>query len=234
VSISIKQSSTCHAQNWWQWSVWLDAPAAELKAVDHVVYTLHPTFPDPVRIVRDRRSGFKLKSAGWGEFDLHLEIVFKDGKVRKRTHSLELADTGPGSKRRKAKRSAAREEMPIAYISSGSADAGIARRIGELLKSKGFRIALLEDSNLPADQAIDAALTAASLAVFVLSSQPSIWTQEEIKRAVGKGVPHIVPVVVGSGTQLPAALSEYEAIHLESPKDLGPLAASLADIAFKA
>jgi hypothetical protein len=56
-----------------------------------VVYTLHPTFPNPVQVMDNRRTGFKLESAGWGEFEIHLQIAHKNGEIRERKHWLKLA-----------------------------------------------------------------------------------------------------------------------------------------------
>jgi transcription initiation factor IIF auxiliary subunit len=40
-----------------------------------VTYTLDPTFVDPVRTVRDRRSKFRLKTQGWGVFPTDVKIA---------------------------------------------------------------------------------------------------------------------------------------------------------------
>jgi hypothetical protein len=232
--LSVKQDSKYEGRNWWKWSVWLEGPSEELKIVDHVVYTLHPTFPEPVRRISDRRSGFRLDSAGWGEFDLHLQIVYKDGKVRKRTHSVKLSD-GAGSQTELAGESAsgsANEGGPVAYISSGSADAGTARRLGELLQAKGVRIVSADEPGVPAQRAIDNAMGAASIAVFVLSSRPSLWANQEIERALSHKVRHIVPIIVGTDTELPPPLHDFQAIHVDSPKDVEPLAERLLATAF--
>lgn len=90
MTVRIRQETDYKGGNWWQWSIWLDGPRKELDAVDHVTYTLHPTFPTPVRRIAARRNGFRLDSAGWGEFEIYLDIAYKDGTTRKRTHYVKL------------------------------------------------------------------------------------------------------------------------------------------------
>ena len=65
----------------WRWSVWVEGPASELDRVKAVRYTLHPTFPDPVRIVTDRSSKFRLESSGWGEFSIMAQLTLTDDRV---------------------------------------------------------------------------------------------------------------------------------------------------------
>ncbi|MFG2502259.1 protein kinase [Streptomyces sp. NPDC048441] len=49
----------------------------DLDRVTKVVYHLHPTFPEPDRVVTDRTTEFELKMSAWGEFaltaDVHVE-----------------------------------------------------------------------------------------------------------------------------------------------------------------
>jgi hypothetical protein len=97
--VQIKQSAQSSDESWWNWSVWLEGTAAELNIVQFVVYTLHPTFADPVRVVTTRKNGFRLDSAGWGEFEIYIEIRRLDGKTVKRTHYLKLVEKESASKR---------------------------------------------------------------------------------------------------------------------------------------
>lgn len=65
-------------------------PKDALSQVNSVTYTLHETFPDPVRHVTDRESGFKLKSKGWGEFQVKVEIYLENREKLTEYHWLEL------------------------------------------------------------------------------------------------------------------------------------------------
>ena len=71
------------------WEIFL-MPKDALSQVDSVTYTLHETFPDPVRPVTDRESGFKLRSKGWGEFQVKVEIYLENREKLTKYHWLEL------------------------------------------------------------------------------------------------------------------------------------------------
>ncbi len=89
-AIKIEQSEKYEGQDWWSWSVWVDGPVRELNDIAHVEYTLHPTFPKPVRKVSTRRNNFKLSTAGWGVFTIYARVVKKDKTVLRLRHRLQL------------------------------------------------------------------------------------------------------------------------------------------------
>jgi transcription initiation factor IIF auxiliary subunit len=74
VTLRIAQDSKPKGRDWWEWSAWLEGTARELAAVEFVKWILHSTFPDPIRKVTDRRTKFKLRSGGWGEFTLRARV----------------------------------------------------------------------------------------------------------------------------------------------------------------
>ncbi len=90
MSLTIKQDFEYRRKDWWKWWVWIDGPADELDRIDHVVYTLHSTFPNPVRTVRERKSNFRLETAGWGVFTIYATAVGKDGSETELNHYLRL------------------------------------------------------------------------------------------------------------------------------------------------
>lgn len=90
VSLEIKQDFKYQGDDWWKWWIWVDGPDRELDQIDHVVYTLHRTFPDPVRKVKDRATKFRLDTAGWGVFRIFAKVVLRNGKSERLTHELEL------------------------------------------------------------------------------------------------------------------------------------------------
>ena len=53
-------------------------------------YTLHPTFPNPARVVCDRPSRFELAAQGWGTFTVGVKLMLKDCSVRQLTSPLEF------------------------------------------------------------------------------------------------------------------------------------------------
>ena len=75
--INLVHSSTKTGKERWDWSVWLEGAPAELDLVDRVVYRLHPTFPNPERVVSDRATQFLLQSSGWGEFMIYADVKRK-------------------------------------------------------------------------------------------------------------------------------------------------------------
>ena len=92
MSIQVKQSSTYVGDGRWKWAVWLTGEASELDAIDHVIYTLHSTFPNPLRESRARRSGFRLAASGWGEFTIFIEVVSRTGERQRLSHGLTLVE----------------------------------------------------------------------------------------------------------------------------------------------
>jgi transcription initiation factor IIF auxiliary subunit len=90
MSYRIAQSYEYKGEDWWEWCVWLEGAREDLDNVAYVQYTLHRTFPKPVRRVEDPAHNFRLCSSGWGTFPFHVLVVTKDGTEIRLTHELEL------------------------------------------------------------------------------------------------------------------------------------------------
>ncbi len=90
LNVSIKNRSKQIEPGWWEWGVYVDGPKNELDRIRCVEYTLHPTFPNPVRVVCDRPSRFELVARGWGAFTIGVKLMLKDGSVRQLAYSLEF------------------------------------------------------------------------------------------------------------------------------------------------
>lgn len=88
--MKIAQDQHYEGQDWWKWSVWIEAPEAELNEIEKVVWQLHPTFPNPVRECTNRGENFRLATAGWGTFRVHAEVFKTNGQRLKLSHELEL------------------------------------------------------------------------------------------------------------------------------------------------
>jgi hypothetical protein len=243
MTLRVKQESEARKTDWWSWSIWLEGDKKELDEVDHVVYTLHSTFPDPVRVVKDRRTGFKLQSVGWGEFEIYLRIVLKNGKSRTRKHWLALSQQ-PVRQRAAPSKFAATDQSssrdpptsneseqiarpPVAFISSSAADSALAREVSALLETRGFKVVSSGHGKpgVPWSVSLDDMLRSANAAVFLLSGRPSLWTYNEIEHVLAHEIPHIVPVLIGSDAEVPPRLESFTAIHLDS----GANAANLAE-----
>jgi transcription initiation factor IIF auxiliary subunit len=79
-----------HEMDWYEWCVFVEGPSDLLELIAFVEYTLHPTFPDPVRICVDRDHRFALLSAGWGGFGISIAVSWIDGSVTRHRFFLEL------------------------------------------------------------------------------------------------------------------------------------------------
>jgi transcription initiation factor IIF auxiliary subunit len=79
----------------WDWTVFIVADDETLDEIKCVEYTLHPTFPDPIRMICNRGSasgkGFFLNSNGWGTFSIGVKVVFKDGDIKYLKHKLSFS-----------------------------------------------------------------------------------------------------------------------------------------------
>ncbi|MGO9093906.1 MAG: pYEATS domain-containing protein [Bryobacteraceae bacterium] len=74
----------------YQWTIFLSEDQRTLDRINCVEYTLHPTFPNPVRRVCGAAGGFPLTAEGWGEFPLTVKIEWKDGHATRQQYSLDL------------------------------------------------------------------------------------------------------------------------------------------------
>ncbi len=90
-SYFVKQSYTYTGDDYWNWSVWIESKDRDkLDKISSVTYHLHNTFLDPVRVVTNRKTKFKLESSGWGEFRIYIVIKLKGNTVIELTHDLKL------------------------------------------------------------------------------------------------------------------------------------------------
>ena len=91
MALKIEQGFQYLDNDYWKWWIWLEGPDAELDKVEKVTYTLHRTFPKPVRVISDRGTKFKLETAGWGVFRIFAQVQMKDGASRRMQHDLVLS-----------------------------------------------------------------------------------------------------------------------------------------------
>jgi TIR domain/prokaryotic YEATS domain len=74
----------------YEWHLRLNTTDNILDQIDYVRYELHPTFVNPERIIRDRKSAFQLRLVGWGVFEIPVTIHFKDGSSVQTNHHLQF------------------------------------------------------------------------------------------------------------------------------------------------
>ncbi|MDQ3902816.1 MAG: hypothetical protein M3247_04055 [Thermoproteota archaeon] len=77
-------------KGWYNWSVSLYASDDILSRIRGVTYTLHPTFPDPIREVKDPTTRFELRSEGWAEFEIKADVHLDNGDTITKYHWLNL------------------------------------------------------------------------------------------------------------------------------------------------
>jgi transcription initiation factor IIF auxiliary subunit len=90
MTLRIEQGFKYQGDDWWKWWIWVDGPPEELDQIDRVTYILHPTFPNPVRDVKNRNTNFLLQTSGWGVFLIRAKVKHKDGRETSLTHNLRL------------------------------------------------------------------------------------------------------------------------------------------------
>jgi transcription initiation factor IIF auxiliary subunit len=90
MSYQIEQDFEYKGDDWWEWSVWVEASDTQLDQIEYVEYVLDPTFAKPVREIRDRATKFRLETSGWGVFTIYANAFLKDGEIVKLQHELIL------------------------------------------------------------------------------------------------------------------------------------------------
>jgi hypothetical protein len=212
MTIQVKQDSNYRGNSWWNWSVWLDGTDEELGQIEYVEYTLHPTFPQPVHRIANLETGFQLKTSGWGSFMISLEIKYKDGGSKKLTHWLMLNYPN--------KKEPMEAKQVVVYITTGIADISFARALRKELRNHGVKAVMLDDqlAGLPFEESLNSLLEGVTHAVIIISKNASPWTANEIEviNAVKKyKTLQLIPVIIGTDTNLPDELRNYKGIYVE-------------------
>jgi transcription initiation factor IIF auxiliary subunit len=79
-----------HDEDWFDWCVYVGGEARVIDSIESVEYTLHPTFPNPIRLTKNKLDRFALFSAGWGGFLIRIAITLEDGSAVNAGYSLKL------------------------------------------------------------------------------------------------------------------------------------------------
>lgn len=74
----------------------IEAQDKLLDQIDYVTYYLHSSYPDPIRVIREKSTRFKLKELAWGASTLKAEVKLKDQQepIMLSRH-ITLSETGP-------------------------------------------------------------------------------------------------------------------------------------------
>jgi pYEATS domain-containing protein involved in immunity/TIR domain-containing protein len=218
----IAQDATYTGRDRWQWSVWIEGLPRELAEIESVTYHLHPSFPSPVRVVKDRRSKFKLDATGWGTFTINAEIRLKDGPVLRRSHDLVLEYPEEPPEKGVAKK-------PTVFIAGSVADRPFVSALEEELEKAGIHTATDKDLDpgLPLPDSIERVLKSSDAAIVIVSDLTSPGVEWEARKAQSMHKP-VVLIRVGKGRDLPEYLRDIKAIHLKETSDVSGLASKVA------
>src|SRR6185369_12353366 len=217
--IDLRQSSEYVRQNWWNWSVWIEAPANVLSKIEYVNYKLHSTFTDPVRHQTNSQQKFLLKSAGWGEFTINAEIKPKDGNAFTKRHwlTLEYPQSAPAIKSASTSIKKAKPRSSV-FVSAGLSDLRMSNALAQALRKSGVEVSKADElsPDLPWDVAISEIIKNADLMVVLISGRPTSSTMAEIHSAKARKSPlPILPILIGPETTVPDELEDSQPIHLK-------------------
>jgi len=210
----------------WRWSVWLDGPSAELDTVKDVLWKLHPSFSPPEMRVSTRKNGFRLKSSGWGEFEIQADVHLSNGAKVSLRHWLRFDPTAP----KKSRPRSAKPEMEPAsttkvaprqrtiFLSYTSADARLAGVLTEKLKREhDFNVFV--DVDIPSGEDLNKWVyekISESDAVVVLLPTDAWASRSQTNREWGlaeKAGTQVIPVL-REDSQIPESLEQSKAIHI--------------------
>ncbi|MDH3499766.1 MAG: TIR domain-containing protein, partial [Acidimicrobiia bacterium] len=209
MALQIAQDYEYRSDDHWKWSVWLEGTEEELDQVDAVEYHLHPTFPNPVRVVDDRAGQFRLTASGWGVFKLEARVRHTDGSVTPLSHMLELAypdeEMAPEKPATRGEQHTSRKRS--VFLSAGTADSAIASELRTQLQDRGVDVWGGDDlaSGAVWESEIERAIRSTDAVVAVTSDVPSKWVEREVGAATQFGAT-VIPVVVGDNAVGPKGL----------------------------
>ena len=204
MTLELKQTSEHKGAREWKWSVWLGGTQAELASVERVVYHLHPTFPDPIRTVTDRKTQFRLDETGLGEFEIVAHVTVKRGAPVMLKAWLKLGDT------------AKPDAVHAVFISSSLADAPWALALKRAFEHARIAVVSADDaSERGFPSSLEDTLRNTSGVVMLISDKTSPWMRYELEGAARAGVP-VVQLHLGKaedpGDLVMIALSDAERV----------------------
>jgi hypothetical protein len=248
VNLSIGQEHSYVGNDYWKWSAWIKGKAADLAKVDKVKWFLHPSFPKSVVVSRDRDSGFRLETAGWGTFTLRAEVHCIDGSTETLRQPLRLLYpdsevtaaeraapsrglTSATARREKADRGEAGAGVRRVFMSFASSDRPAAMAVRATLESLGLQV--IDESSIEADRpielaALDLLATADATVAFVSSDLPSAFVAGEIEASRKLGKPTLV-LTSEDLSSIAGVASEVRVVRVD-PTDAGAVSAAVATL----
>jgi hypothetical protein len=224
MSLGIQQEATYAGDGLWKWSVWLDGPDAELDGVESVEWVLHATFPNPIVLVKQRQTRFRLDSSGWGAFEINAQVRTKDGRQQHLRHWLRL---GTDDDDRSPPPVEARSSV---FVSAGIKDAAWEEAVRDALTRRGLDVLTASDipGGVSAEAAISSTLERADMVVGIFSEKSGPWAEREIMKAMEKDLP-VVPLVVGPRAKVPPQLTGVQAARVEQLDEVDAAVGRIVD-----
>lgn len=224
--LRLLNDSVCREQDWWEWTLWVEGPDADLDQVASVTYKLHPSFPQPIQIVRERSTKFRLHGSGWGEFMVTAGVELRSGEAIALERWLELRDAAGN---RLSDTAGAGGHRPTVFISSSAMDSDFVDLLSTALRDQGIEPLRAEDlmqSNISAFATVNNALKESDGLIAVFSAPRSSWVETEFAR--GKELSkRLFPVVLGD-TPPPPVLSGIAHYELKERNNVAGLANTIA------
>lgn len=82
MALIVEQTSNRISKYTWNWEIFLKGEAKELDRIENVRYTVSSAFEDPIQLIEDRASGFKIKCSGMGAHLIYFSIKLKGKEER--------------------------------------------------------------------------------------------------------------------------------------------------------
>jgi hypothetical protein len=230
MTLRIAQSAERIEGRLWDWAVWLDGPSAELDDVEEVTYTLHSSFPDPLRRVTDRDTNFRLAARGWGEFRLAARLRKKDKTEEKLRHWLRFTDQDLRTSYRAASLPDVSRNV---FLSFAVADTALAEAIHLALSGRGIQVTRSDDVSAGGSvvPAATVAIDRSDAVVVIVTRRLSPWMGREIALSREAGKP-ILPVLVYGPymtPEVPKELQDLKWLPVKLGEDLQRDAADIAE-----
>lgn len=224
MSLQVKQDTQYQGNNLWKWSVWIEGPSKELGQIDSVTYTLDPSFPNSVQVVKNRTRKFRLDAAGFSKFRIDIAIKRKNGRVLRKMHWLELENPSDVAKRRVG------HKQPVVYLTSAAVDADITASLRQALESRDIKVLTSVDApaDVPLQESISSLVDEVNIAVAVVSDWTSPWVVREATFLRKHALP-VIPVVVGERARIPEALRGIASIPMTDASEAQSVAGKIAE-----
>ena len=219
MTLEIRQQSrrSPRREGYWNWSIWVEGPDDEMNQIQEVHYLLHRTYPKPHQIVRNRGNGFRLKSAGWGEFNIAILIRLRNGEEIHRDHWLRLGASAPTKEGEPAVTKGTKVFLTYAASDSETADSA-----KEALREQGVVVLSPDEAEESASVEFSTAemLDEADVVVAIVPSRPNLWLDRDIEIAEEQDKV-IVPVVLG-GRDISMAPDIGESLIVKNAEEIAP------------